>query len=225
MAAKNGSSNGSTEEETNDITLAHQMKADLNDLAHTWKQQIQEAGGQMASKVSGSKGPSGNFHRGFWDGEGSVEIGTTFTIPMDAPAWMIEQMKADFDQMGAEVEIDVSASVTGRPPKVKESGVVVPQGPSPEQIDAMDESDKTHTGVVEVTLDVTDQMVGVPVDMIIEGAKVSHPRYGISRVTGLYGSDPEEVYIEPEDQDQMKGTVASVDLEDLALIRQNLGDA
>lgn len=224
MSVNTSGSNGSNDAETNDITLAHQVKGDLNELAATWRDRLQEAGGQMAANVSGSGGPSGHFERGFHV-EGTVEVSRTFTVPMDVPAWMIEQMKADFDQMGASVDIDVSASVTGRPPKQKESGVVVPQGPSQEQIDAMEESDKTHTGKITVSIDVTDQMVGVPTGMIIEGATVDHPRLGEATVSGIHGSDPDHIYIEPEDTDQMKGRVASVDLESLDLISQNLGDA
>lgn len=224
MSVNTSGSNGSNDAETNDITLAHQMKADLNELAGQWEDRLNDAGGSTGANVTGSGGPTGHFERGFHV-EGQVEVSRTFTVPMDVPAWMIEQMKADFDQMGASVEIDMSTSVTGRPPKVKESGVVVPQGPSQEKIDAMDESDKTHTGKITVSLDVTDQMVGVPTGMIIEGATVEHPRLGEATVSGIHGSDPDHIYIEPEDQDQMKGRVASVDPASLDLISQNLGDA
>lgn len=212
-------------EDQNDITRAYQFCGTLNELAGRWESKLQDQG-SIASNVHSSASPNGKFERG-WHAGGAVEISATFTIPMDIPAFHIEQMKQEFREFGASVEIDVSASVTGRPPKVKESGAVIPRGPSQERIDAMDESEKLHTGKVTVSMDITDQMQGVPSGLIIEGSRVAFTKditeEGIDEapkgeISSIHG---DHVYVQ-FDGDQ---TVTSVAEDELALIQQNLGDA
>lgn len=217
MSVKDSGSNGSGSEFKNDISRVYSVQGDLGSICSRWESELQDLG-QMGSKVSGG-GFTGEFTSGHHTG-GEVVITKRFTVPMDIPAYLIQQMIEDFEDYGASVDIDMSTSVTGRPPKQKESGVVVPRGPSQEKIDAMDESEKLHTGVVEVTMDITDQMQGVPDGEIIDGSRVSHIDLGVCFVKGSIrpDDDDDEVYVIPEDQDQIKGRGTYVQVADLDLL-------
>lgn len=142
-------------ERPNDVTI---MYGAMGNLGRLTNEMVARIGEGVGAKVTGS-GSSGKFEEGMLV-EGPVVVKKTFTVDGDGPAHEFLRMMKELGDFGpgeTNVDVRMSGSVTGYPPKVTDSGIVIPRGPAPEDIDP---DDVRHTAVVTVEADITEWMAG-----------------------------------------------------------------